>query len=332
MMTEQQKNRLRAAASYVVALGCLIWVFHDVRPSELWHYATAVNPWWVLLSVACNLATYLVQGWRWRMLLRPVGPLPVLRSTGAVFIGQLSSQVLPLRVGEVVRSYLASRWLGAPIADIIPSVVVERLFDGLWMAIGIMVTAFWFPLPHRLAQMGDVFGIGVAVVLAFFVWAVLREEEHLEEAVEHRSAMRYILAFIFRIARGLRSIGLSRYLFFALVLSLAMFLLQVMAFWLIMVGYGLELSVWVGAVVFLIVHIGTAIPNAPGNVGTFQFFCVLGLLLFGVAKTEATGFSVIVFVLLTLPLSALGVLALARSGQTIYSLRTQVQQIGGEPH
>jgi len=57
-------------------------------------------------------------------------------------------------------------------------------------------------------------------------------------------------------------------------------------------AYGLGLSFWVGAAVFLILHFGTALPNAPSNVGTYQFFTVLGLTLFGIDKTTATGFSV----------------------------------------
>jgi hypothetical protein len=36
------------------------------------------------------------------------------------------------------------------------------------------------------------------------------------------------------------------------------------------------------------------IPNAPANVGSYQFFSVLGLTLFGVDKTVAAGFSIAV--------------------------------------
>ena len=63
----------------------------------------------------------------------------------------------------------------------------------------------------------------------------------------------------------------------------------------------------------IIVHLGTAIPNAPANVGTYQFFCVLGLSLFGVEKPLATALSVLIFVVLTIPLWLLGWLALHKS-------------------
>jgi hypothetical protein len=69
------------------------------------------------------------------------------------------------------------------------------------------------------------------------------------------------------------------------------------------------------------VRAGTAIPNAPANVGTYQFFTVLGLTWFGVAKTQATVFSVVVFVLLTLPLWLVGFVALRSAGYSLTHIR-----------
>ena len=93
-----------------------------------------------------------------------------------------------------------------------------------------------------------------------------------------------------------------------------------------MLGYGLRLSLWIGVAVFVIVSLGTAIPNTPANIGSYQFFAVLGLTLFGVDKTSATGFSLVVFTLLTLPLLAIGFLALSRSGMSLAAIREELRR------
>ena len=62
----------------------------------------------------------------------------------------------------------------------------------------------------------------------------------------------------------------------------------------------------------------------PPMSGTFQFFTVVGLLLFHVHKTEATGFSLVAFIVITVPLLALGFLALSRSGTSLWAIRRQV--------
>ena len=124
---------------------------------------------------------------------------------------------------------------------------------------------------------------------------------------------------------GFRDIGLSRYVYLAFGVSLMLFVFQAFSFWFIMLAYGLHFSFWVGAAIFLIVHFGTALPNAPANIGSSQFFCVLGLTLFGVDKTLATGFSIVVFILLTLPLLVIGFFALGQSGMTLSSIKNTIK-------
>jgi hypothetical protein len=73
----------------------------------------------------------------------------------------------------------------------------------------------------------------------------------------------------------------------------------------------IKLSIGAAAIVFLVIRLGTALPNAPANVGSFQFFTVLGLRLFGEEKTVAAGFSIVYFLALTVPLWVLGLLAIS---------------------
>ena len=112
----------------------------------------------------------------------------------------------------------------------------------------------------------------------------------------------------------------------AFALSLAMLLLQGASLWLVMLAYGLREPFAVGIAVFLIVHLGTALPSAPANIGTYQFFIVLGLTLLGVEKTSAAGFSLVVFAVLSAPLWALGFWAFTRSGLTLVGMRTELNK------
>jgi hypothetical protein len=109
--------------------------------------------------------------------------------------------------------------------------------------------------------------------------------------------------------------------------SLLFVVCQTLAFWLVMQACGLKFSFWVGAVVYLVVRLGTALPNAPANLGTYQFFVVVGLAIFGVRKALATGFSFVVFFLLTFPLWLIGFFALSQSGMTLASIRASVRKL-----
>jgi hypothetical protein len=79
--------------------------------------------------------------------------------------------------------------------------------------------------------------------------------------------------------------------------------------------------------VFIIVHLGTLVPTAPANLGSYQFFTVLGLTLFGVEKAAAAGFSLVVFAVLTAPLWVIGLWALGSSGLTLFQITSELARL-----
>lgn len=321
---------IKSALGYVVALVCLIWVFHGVRVDQILKNMTAINWWWIALAVLCDILGFASQGLRWQLLLRPIGDVSMVQTTQAIYAGLFVSEVLPMRFGELARAYLVSRWISARFSSTIPSILVERLFDGVWLALGIGLTAIFIPLPRDLVEAGNILGIIVLVFTGMFIYVVFRKKA-LPEGTDKKSLswkpLRLVISFIGRMNTGLRDIGMSPLFYASFGISVFILFFQALAFWLVMLAYGLSAPFWVGAVVFLIVHLGTAVPNAPANVGTYQFFCVIGLTMFGIEKTLATGFSVVVFVLLTIPLWVIGFFALSRSGTTLYTIRSEVNAL-----
>lgn len=313
---------------YLLAFAGLVWVFHDIRPHQLLSVTNITNWWLIAASVFFDVLTYVLQGVRWSLLLAPVGRLRVLRTTQAIYAGLFTNEVVPLRFGEVVRAFLASRWLGSGLGAVVPSMIVERFLDALWLVLGGVLAAMFVPLPKNLVKAGDLLGAVVLVATAGFVCLVLRKKHELVAGVGEQApksdAPTSLSSVVSHLARGLCEIGVSRSLHFAVALSAAMLACQALAIWFIMLAFGLKLGVLAGAVVVLIVRLGTAIPNAPANVGSFQFFTVLALGLFGVDKAVAAAFSIVDFFILTAPLWIVGLFALSRTGMGLRDIRAQV--------
>jgi uncharacterized protein (TIRG00374 family) len=264
--------------------------------------------------------------------LQPVGKIGLLQAMQAIYAGLFTNEVLPMRPGEFVRSYLASQWMGASFVTILPSIIMERLFDGVWAAMGIGLAAIFAPLPEDLIDAGETFGVIIALIVALFILLVLRRPRARRSArPESRGLLKWkplrrVAALFAQLREGLRETSRTKEFYLAFVLSLLFLAMQAITLWLIMIGYGLRLPLWVGVAVFVIVNLGTAIPNTPANVGSYQFFAVLGLTLFGVDKTSATGFSLVAFTLLTMPLLVIGFLALSRSGMSLAAIREELQR------
>jgi uncharacterized protein (TIRG00374 family) len=324
---------LKRALIYLIAVACLVWVFHDVHPQQLLAAMTISNWWFVILAVVVDILTYGVQGIRWKLLLSPIGHLSVLRSTQAIYAGLFANELLPLRFGELVRGFLVSRWLSSRLTAVVPSIIVERILDALWLAVGVSLAALFVSLPADLIEVGHVLGAVLLAITGAFLWIILRKKIELEsgrpQPASSSGIVSRLLSLMARLVLGLHQIGTSRLLCFAALLSPAMLVCQALAFWFMMRACGIHLPLVAGVVVMLIVRLGTIIPNAPANVGSFQFFAVLALGLFAVPKTTAAGFSIVIFVALTVPLWTLGLFAISCTGMSLSTIRGEVAGLRG---
>jgi hypothetical protein len=95
--------------------------------------------------------------------------------------------------------------------------------------------------------------------------------------------------------------------------ALAAIVINVMTYWLLLRAYHISLNPLQAAGLFAIVMIGTFLPNTPGNVGPWQFFCAIGLEIFSVSAATAAGFSLVAYVVWTIPPILMGAAALATS-------------------
>jgi len=315
---------IRAGIGYAVAAACLVWVFHDVKLGALWNSVGRIEWGWIGLAVVFDVASYVCQGARWALLLRHGGAISTAQTTQAIYAGLFVNEILPLRVGEVLRMWLAARWMKTRMTAVASSILVERFFDAIWLTLTVGLTVLFVPLPRYLVDAEEALAAIVFVATAVFLFAVFRKRTPPKK---EPGRLRRLLDGL---SGGIADIGRSRRLYASFGVSALLLLLQILAYWLVMRGYGMVLSFWQGAAVLLILHLGTAAPGAPSNVGTYQFFTVLGLTLFGVDKTAATGFSVVVFVILTIPLWAIGSLAFARAGLTLRNVRSGLPFAEGE--
>jgi uncharacterized protein (TIRG00374 family) len=189
----------------------------------------------------------------------------VFRTTQAIYAGLFVNEMLPMKLGEIVRAFLISRWTSAKLSSVVPSILLERLFDGIWLAVGIIITILFVPLPRRLVEAGDVFGVAMLVALVMVTLLALGGRR---PSSNNPTQKKRFLTLVQSISFELRIAGKTRGALLAFVLSLVLLLLQGFSFWFVMRAYGLDLSFLMGLAVFIIVHLGTLVPTAPANVGS----------------------------------------------------------------
>jgi glycosyltransferase 2 family protein len=307
---------------YAISAVSLIWVLRNYPIHDLLGALRTLDWKWVALGMAADLAVYMTHAWRWNTLLGPVSRLSFWRTVQAIYIGLFANEVLPLRVGELIRCYLLAHWNNLRISLIFASAALERIFDGCFMLGAFFVTAsFVKGIPRDLTILVNILGIALVVGGGLLVW-VLSHKQHAHLVISESrwaSTLRHIL-------EGLHLMGNPHTMGLTSLISLLYLALQVVSYWALMKAYGLDLSFWAAGGVLAIVRLATAVPNAPGNLGLFQVACVVAMRLFDVEQNDAKTFSFVLFFALVLPLLIGGAIATALTGFNIGELRDRARR------
>src|ERR1700722_17719836 len=139
----------------VLSVACLAWAVHGVSWTELWEEIRELDWRWVAVGAVADLLIYVIQGWRWSLLLLPVAPVSSWASVGAIYVGLFANEVLPLRAGELIRCFLMARWSKIPSSVTLASALIERIFDGWLVIAGLFVSLRYmrhFALSHNQAR------------------------------------------------------------------------------------------------------------------------------------------------------------------------------------
>lgn len=314
---------------YAISIACLWWVYKDFNWQKEWP-AIRATPWYLILAaIACDIAVYCVQGWRWNEVLRPVGYLPVWRTMQAIYVGLFANEVAALRPGELIRALLQARWSGVSLTVVLSSVLIERIFDGVWLILAFFLASWYVSLPTFLV-FASRFLAGLVLLLGVVLWFAIYRRPLVDRVLRGS-----IWAGGFaRLLDALQTMGRSPSFWRSFLLSLPYLLLQIGPIYFLQLGYGahqsgggqgLNLSLAQCAVILVVLRLGTVPPQAPGNAGGFQAFLKMGLALFGIAEQQATGFITLLFIVITGPLWLVGFLALLATRMKLSQLRLEAE-------
>ncbi len=293
-----------------VSVGLLVYVFWEVDLRAI--AARLRETLWTFLavSVALNFFSLWVRALRWSYLFPPrTHPTHLFR---ALMIGYMGNNVLPLRAGELVRVYVASRH-GQPFWTTFATVLVERVLDGL--AVGLVMAGLLLrvPIPAELRWaivvflMVDLMGILVLVAIAVAP-GVCRV---LIETVFHRIGFeRRLLTMLGTMTEGLRGVRVPRHAVAITVCSVGLWLLVALSIWTTLHAAHLDLPLTAAWTVLAFLGLGVSLPSSPGFVGVVQAATVLALALFSVPRVEALSFSLLFHASQFIPVTAAGVLYL----------------------
>lgn len=242
-------------------------------------------------------------------------------------VGQLLNQVLPALTGQVGRVILFARTLGITKTFAFTMVILEVLFDGLTLLMLIFGASTLIVMPQWMLRGEAVILIACIALFAFFYFALHRRgrEPNPNSWFRRHAPQRLIqewdnarTSFL----AGLNMLRSARHLVVVILLSIVSWLSHALVVFFLLHAFGFEFELWVALVVLIVNTLAIMIPVTPGNIGTLQFACIVGLGFFGVPKDTALGFSLLLHAAEIVPVFALGAISSFSSHVRVSEFRT----------
>ncbi|HZU12708.1 MAG TPA: lysylphosphatidylglycerol synthase transmembrane domain-containing protein [Chloroflexota bacterium] len=200
-------NRLhnwKSVASFGVAILIFAFVIYKagIDPATLWARIRTINLGLFVAAFFVYYSTFPLRGYRWKMMIdnayrdedpSSVSHMTVRGLTEIIYISWFVNCVVPAKLGDLYRAYLAKLWARVSWAKTVGTILAERLLDILVLSFLLALTGF-IVFHSRLGQVGVllILGVGLAVVGILVLVGMRLFSSHIRRLVPARFAERYV--------------------------------------------------------------------------------------------------------------------------------------------
>jgi glycosyltransferase 2 family protein len=306
---------LRALLGAAVSLVALWLVLRAVDLGRTLEIVRSAAPGWILAVAGFLVLDVMLRALRWQRLIAPLGHVRYRSMLGYLLIGYLANNLLPARLGELVRSHYLGDREGISRTTTLGTVVVERVVD-LGVVVAIAAASILVLSVRGIVANAVLLGVAIATLLA--VVLVIGVAAHRLPGAGRFAALAgrwpKVRDVVANLRGGLAVAGRPRTLLETVGLSCLAWAATILAFAAAGQAVGVELTMGQAALLGSGVALASAIPAGPASLGTFEFAAVQIATSIGVPDTVAFAMALIAHaasLLITVPA---GGVVLARIG------------------
>ena len=322
--------KLRYPLILAVSLASLYILGRQFNWADLDGALQRMNLWYLLPGAVCYLMAILARALRWQVMVKPIRFVGLWPLFQYVTLGFMTNNLLPARLGEVVRAYVTGKKENTSRSAMFASIVLERIFDGLTIVLLLILTLFFNAMRHPLL-LHLAWASSAFFVFGFLFLLLLTYRRTLALSLAQRvlfflpQPLRVKAGHILgKFVQGLVLLHHPRAFVKVLLLSFVVWMAELSvylcfnyAFPMVQVG----LPVIIIALVF--VNLSSMLPALPANALVFQVACSQALVIFGhVPESPAVLYSVILHATQIFPMIILGYVFMGFLGLTWREIRS----------
>ena len=301
----------------LASLAALWLVLRSVDVGASIELLSRANPLPLVCVLGILTTQVLLRAFRWPLLLpaTPAGAtVRVRRVVPVLLVGYLGNAVLPMRLGEPIRAILVARREDLDAPESFGSVVLERVIDTATLAIVAFIASVAVGAPAWIVRGTGVAAVGGGVLTAALVVVgvgpLVGAVRRLARPLPGATRTEPILSRLGDFARGVDRPSRSRVMLVAVIISWACWMLDALTFSLVAASLGVSINPMAALLIAAVAVLGTALPSAPGYVGTFELAAATTAQTLGVAAAPALALAVLAHLLMVVPVAVAGALSL----------------------
>lgn len=314
---------MKRLVQFLAGLGLaalFVWlILRDLDRAALAQALRAPDPRWLALGFLFWMTGYTCRIARWREMLATANPGLGFWRCAVPFLGSIATNnVLPFRLGDVLRCLAFSRWLGIEAGTVTATVLAERLLDllAVLVALGLALLVF---APHDgaagLLGVGAMalVGLGLGAMALLLAPGLLRPVASLAERALRRlspAAAGRLAAFAEPLLATLTTLAKGRRMIRLILWSFACWLFEGAVYWAVAMAIPAMAAPAAAWLAMPVGTLATLLPSTPGYIGTFDYFAIAAARAGGNSTAAATAFAVLVHLYFYLPATLVGGISL----------------------
>ena len=274
---------------------------------------------------------------RWTVILQPIGCFTSRQVTPAMMIGFAGNNVLPARLGELLRTVVFARRFDKPYSGVFATVMLERLLDASAILIFYVITILLLGTSPTAVRIGALVGLAFIIVALAAIFLMLWRF-HLTLSLWRRISTRLPQRYrelgeklLHNVTEALSTLRSPRLVTLLIANSLCQWSIMTCNVWIAMWAFGATISISAAIFVLVVTALAASVPSIPGYVGPIQAAFVFALSPFGIAQETALAGSVFFLVVQWVPVTAAGVLFFFLSGFGVAEVRREAQWVERSP-
>ena len=283
----------------LISLGALWLSFRGLHWGEVGSALRHANYFLLLPAAIAMFFSLYFRAIRWGVLFHPRTDLRVSALMGTMNIGYSVNNLLPLRVGELVRAYLIGEAEGVSAAHAVSTIVVERVLDVLTVVLMLVLLLPFIDMPAWAATPALVAGV-VFLVLAVLLATLSRARQWALAAADwcarllparHRTPLHGAAEAVME---GFGVLNKPAVLALSVGWSFVSWLFSALMMFFVQQAFDLGVGFEAAPFVLATTALAMLVPASPGSIGTFELVVVKGMKnVFDVGSNAAASYALV---------------------------------------